>query len=99
MLFVLAALTGTIIFLYTVQINQSVASDYYDFGRTIAQTLITTYMLKMAGVFMISTSTLFIRSRVIPQWLALLGYTLATIMLLRISHIDRLGWIALAFPL
>jgi hypothetical protein len=57
------------------------------------------YALKMAGVFMISTSTLFIRTQIIPRWMAFLGYGLAGVMLLRISHLDRLGWVALAFPL
>jgi hypothetical protein len=31
--------------------------------------------------------------------MALLGYGLALLMLLRISHIDRLGWVSFAFPL
>lgn len=98
-LFVLSALTGGIIYLYNTQTSFSLASDYYNFGRAIAQEILNTYMLKMAGVFMISTSTLFLRSRVIPRWMALLGYGLAAIMLLRISHTDRLVWISLAFPL
>ena len=47
---------------------------------------------------MISTCTLFIRTQMIPRGLALLGYALAGLMILRISHLDRLGWIALVFP-
>lgn len=99
MLFVLAAMVGSIILLYTTQTDRSLASGYYDFGRTIAHEILTIYMLKMAGVFMISTTTLFLRTRSIPRWMAFLGYALAALMLLRISHLDRLGWVALAFPL
>ncbi|MEB3338567.1 MAG: hypothetical protein VKJ46_13955, partial [Leptolyngbyaceae bacterium] len=99
MLFSLAAVTGAVILLYNPQANRLLAFGYYDFGRTIAREILNTYMLKMAGVFMISTSTLFIRTRTIPRWMAFLGYGLAAIMLLRIQHLDRLGWISLAFPL
>ncbi len=59
----------------------------------------TNYGIRMAGVFMISTSSLFIRTRVIPRWLAGLGVGLAAIMILRIGYINQLGWIFLSFPL
>jgi hypothetical protein len=59
----------------------------------------TNYGIRMAGVFMISTSSLFIRTRVIPRWLAWLGVSLAAIMILRIGYINRLGWVFLSFPL
>lgn len=99
LLFVLTGVEGSIILLYLTQPDRIVASSYYDFGRTVSYHLMNTYALKMAGVFMISTSTVFIRTRVIPKWMAILGYVLAAIMLLRVDHIDQLGWISLTFPL
>ncbi len=99
MLFVLAAIEGSVILLYLAQPNQLVASSYYTFGRTVSHHLMNTYALKMAGVFMISTSTVFIRAKVVPKWMAIVGYGLAAIMLLRVDHIDQLGWISLSFPL
>jgi hypothetical protein len=99
MLFSFAAITGSIILLYLDQPNQLVASGYYDFGRTLAREILNNYAIKMAGVFMISTCTLFLRTRVIPRWMAFLGYGLAAVMILRIGHIERLGWVSLAFPL
>ncbi len=78
--------------------DRFLASSFYSFGHLITSEIINTYMLKMAGVFMMSTSTLFLRARVIPKWIAYLGYGLAAIMLLRISHLDRLGWVSLSFP-
>jgi hypothetical protein len=99
MLFVVAAIAGSTIFLYINQADRALASTYYALGQTITHEILNTYMLKMAGVFMISTTTLFNRSRSIPKWLGLLGYALAAILLLRISHADRLIWISLAFPL
>jgi hypothetical protein len=53
----------------------------------------------MAGVFMISSCTLFLRTGVIPRWTAWLGFGFAAIMLLRIGYINSLGWVMLLFPL
>ncbi len=99
MLFASAAVTGSVILLHATQSNRLLASGFYDFGYTVAHEIMNTYVVKMSGVFMISTCTLFIRTRVIPRWMALLGYALALLMLLRIGHIDRIGWVSLIFPL
>ena len=99
LLFASAAVSGSVILLYTTQSNQLLESGIYNFGGAVARQLMSTYAVRMAGVFMISTSTLFIRSRVIPRWMAFLGYALALVMLLRIGHIDRIGWVILSFPL
>lgn len=99
LLFASAAVSGSVILLYTTQSDRMLESGIYSFGGTVARQLMSTYAVRMAGVFMISTSTLFIRSRVIPRWMAFLGYALALVMLLRIGHIDRIGWVILSFPL
>ena len=99
LLFASAAVSGSVILLYTTQSDRLLESGLYNFGGTVARQLMSTYAVRMAGVFMISTSTLFIRSRVIPRWMAFLGYALALVMLLRIGHIDRIGWVILSFPL
>lgn len=98
MLFTVAALTGAIVLLYLAERDRFLASSFYNFGHLITSELLNTYMLKMAGVFMMSTSTLFLKARVIPKWIGYLGYGLAAILLLRISHLDRLGWVSLSFP-
>ena len=58
--------------------------------------LMNVYTLKMAGVFMITASTLAIYVRFIPRWLALLGYLLALLIIFG-SHYIR--WSFLLFPL
>jgi len=45
---------------------------------------------------MITACTLFLRTRVTPRWMALLGYVLALLLLVSIS---RVSWIVLVFPL
>ncbi|PSB14318.1 hypothetical protein C7B76_16655 [filamentous cyanobacterium CCP2] len=99
LLFSVAALTGAIVLLYQSQADPSVTSNFYNFSQLLTSGILNTYMLKMAGVFMMSTSTLFLRAKAIPKWMGFLGYGLAAIMLLRISHLDRLGWVSLSFPL
>ncbi|HEY9662624.1 MAG TPA: hypothetical protein V6C65_29570 [Allocoleopsis sp.] len=99
LLFASAAVSGSMILLYLNQPDRQLAAGAYRFGGTLARQLMTTYAIRMAGVFMISTSTLFIQTQVIPRWMGWLGYGLALIMLLRMGHIDRIGWVILSFPL
>jgi hypothetical protein len=54
------------------------------------------YAIKMAGVFMISTSTLAMRTGFTPRWIAFLGFAFALLLLLSGRYID---WILLVFPL
>lgn len=99
MLFVLAAISGSVVTLFFSKSKPLLSTGYYEFALTLSREILNTYALKMAGVFMMSTSTLFIRSHVIPRWIAFLGYALAAVMLLRIGHLDQLGWVSLGFPL
>ena len=51
--------------------------------------------MKMAAVFMISTSTISLQTRLFPHWMAALGYVLALALLLSVGTIE---WIPLVFP-
>jgi len=42
--------------------------------------------MKMAAVFMVSTSTIFLRTYVVPRRLAYVGYTLALVLLLGLGR-------------
>ena len=99
MLFVSSSVAGSFFILSGSGTSQLATSGYYDMSLIIARETLTNYGIRMAGVFMISTSSLFIRTRVIPRWLAWLGVGLAAVMILRIGYINRLGWIFLSFPL
>ena len=68
----------------------------YAFGRTVTYEIMNIYAIKMAGVFMISTCTIFVRTRVVPRWIGLLGYALALLLLMSIGY---LTWVSLVFPL
>jgi len=65
-------------------------------GRRVIYLLSTVYGLRMAAVFVASTSTILLRERVAPRWLAILGYVVAVLLLLFLGISD---WLELAFPL
>ena len=96
MLFTSAAMAGGIIIAYGAVPTALVNSETYAFARAATFVVMNTYAIKMAGVFMISTCTIFLRTRTTPRWMALLGYVLALILLASISH---LSLIILVFPL
>ena len=95
MLFASAAMAGGIVIAYGA--SPTVAGiPRRTPSRAVTYVILNTYAIKMAGVFMISTCTLFLRTKVTPRWMALLGYALALLLLVSIS---QLSWIFLVFPL
>jgi hypothetical protein len=65
-LFVAAASMGTVVFLSVTQAERLIASGMYDLAWNFSRYLMFVYATRMAGVFMISTSSLCIRTRVTP---------------------------------
>ena len=96
MLFSSAAVAGAIISVYGASPNMLISSGIYTFGRTLTYEIMTVYTMKMAGVFMLSTSTLSLRTGIIPRWMAYLGMVLALLLLLTIN---LFYWAPLVFPL
>jgi hypothetical protein len=70
-------------------------SEAYVFGRAMGFSLMNTFAVKMAAVFIIVTSTIGLRTAVFPRWMVFIGYGLALVMLLTIANF---AWIALVFP-
>jgi hypothetical protein len=95
MMFVSAAIAGGVIIAYDGIQGQFVDSGAYGLGRAVTFVALNTYAMRMAGVFMISTCTIFVRTGVMPRWMAVLGYALALILLLTISSFS---WVSLVFP-
>ena len=71
-------------------------SATFTFARAITYEIMNIYAIKMAGVFMIVTSTLALRTGFIARWIAFLGYAVALLLLLSSRYIER---ILLVFPL
>jgi hypothetical protein len=96
MLFTAAAAGGAILIAFVAEPEQLINSATYHFARAVTYNLLNVYMIKMAGVFMFTTSTLAIYTNLVPRWLAILGYVLALALLLGSYY---LRWSFLIFPL
>ena len=95
MLFVASAMVGALILVFAEQPDELVKAAAFRFARATIYSLINIYMIKMAAVFIIVTSTIGLRTAVFPRWMAFVGYGLALVMLLTITNF---AWIALVFP-
>ena len=95
MLFVSSAVVGGLVEGARQGARISVAPDVWAFGRHEMYALATIYGLRMAGVFVASTSTILLRERIAPRWLAILGYLVALALLVTLG---LSAWIALVFP-
>jgi hypothetical protein len=52
-------------------------NDIYIFGFAVMNEISDNYVLRMAGVYMISINTLWARAEVMPRWLIIITYILA----------------------
>lgn len=75
--------------------GQDMAQDLFLLNRFTISHLFNTYGLRMAGVFMISIGTLWLRTGVMPRLLIFLTYTLALVMLVSLS---LSVWMVMFFP-
>ena len=96
MLFASAAVAGGTIRIYGTAPSQLIESGLYTFGRNVTYEIMNVYTLKMAGVFMLTTCTLSLRTRILPRWIIFLGFILALFLLLSLGSVN---WAPLVFPL
>ena len=89
MLFVAAAVIGAVILVAaSAEPNELINSATFRFARSATYVIMNVYAIKMAAVFMISTSSLVIYTSIAPRWIALVGYLLAAILLLGSYYIS-----------
>jgi hypothetical protein len=83
MLFAAAAVIGAVVLVASISApDELMNSATFRFARAASYIIMNVYALKMAAVFMISTSTVVIRTGIAPRWIAFLGFLLALIMLM-----------------
>lgn len=95
-LFSAAAMSGALIEAAAAGNLRSPDSATLYLGRRTIDALLNLFGMKMAGVFMISTCTIGLRSAIFPRWIAFVGYACALVLLLVIANWK---WIQLVFPL
>jgi hypothetical protein len=83
MLFAAAAVIGAVVLVATISApHELTSSATFRFARAASYIIVNVYAIKMAAVFMISTSTVVIRTGIAPRWIAFLGFLLAMILLI-----------------
>ena len=92
--FVGAAVSGGLLASYAVA-PSALDESVLTFGREVIYQVINIYAVRMAGVFMISLGTIWLRTGLMHRAWAILTYGLALVLLVSISHSL---WVTLIFP-
>jgi hypothetical protein len=79
----------------TLAVGKVGIATYY-FGQRMSDALFNIFAIKMAGVFIVSTCTIGLRTAIIPRWIAIVGYACALLFLVVIANWK---WITFIFPL
>jgi hypothetical protein len=95
MMLAAAAVAGGLLFTANDRNITATQLGIWDFGRRVTNTLLNVYAMRMAAVFTMATTTLAVRLRLIPRWLAGVGYFTAAALLLSVGVIP---WLELLFP-
>ncbi len=93
--FVGAALAGGLLSSYSVAPGALVESGVFTYSRAVMYQIINVYAIRMAGVFMISLGTIWIRTGLMHRGWAFLTYALALVLLLSIGYSL---WVTIIFP-
>lgn len=96
MLFVSSAIAGGLITTAPLLADEQSRSEITTFGRAVMLQVTNIYALRMAGVMLISLATMWLRTGVMPKWLAFVTYAVAA-MLLFVTTLSL--WATLIFPL
>jgi hypothetical protein len=95
MMFAAAASAAAIAAAYAKAPTEFAASNTYLYARQIVSQIFSVYALRMAAVFLISQATLWLRTGVMPKWMALLTYVVALVLLFIVT---QASWVILVFP-
>jgi hypothetical protein len=96
MLFVGAAMIGGILISYAKSPANFPGSPEFRLARSFAYYLLTACALKMAGVFMVTASTMVLRTGFTARWTAIVGYVAAAIIIFASPFFD---WTLLGLPI
>lgn len=96
MLFTAAAAIGAILTTHAVLPRELAGSVTFTLARSFSYFLVSVYALKVAGVFLLTASTIVLRTGIAARWTAFCGYAAAAFLLLG-SHIVDGAF--LVFPL
>jgi hypothetical protein len=95
MSFAAAAVAGGMLFAYGIDPELVGGSEGVLLTQAIVDRINTIYSVRMAGMFMTVLGTIWIRTQVMPRWLAFITFIFAIILLISIGFTK---WVVLVFP-
>ncbi len=95
MIFVASGMAASTVSALQFVTDANQASEVFLFGRALMYQMLNIYAIRMASVFMISLSTVWLRTRVMPLPVALATLAIAVILMFVINFSL---WIVLVFP-
>jgi hypothetical protein len=96
MLFTAAAAIGAILITHATLPREFSGSVTFTLARAFAYNLTSIYAVKVASVFLLTASTIVLRTGITARWTAMVGYLAAAFIMLG-SHV--VDWSFLVFPL
>lgn len=96
LMFVATAVFGAIVIVHAGQPEALRDSPAFAFARAFAYTLVNVYAIRMAGMFMLVTSTIALRTAFVARWLAVPGFAMGLFLLFASQWVD---WSFIVFPL
>jgi hypothetical protein len=96
MLFIWASIGGTILIIHNENPEILIEGGFYKVGRILMSEVIGVFAMSMAGAYVFSTGSIWLRTGVVPRWLAILTWGIAVVLWLSLF---LSWWIRLAFPI
>ena len=98
MLFVWAAIAGSILTRFDPDAETLIDLSTYAFGWMFMDEIISIYALRMAGVFVASLGMVWNSTGAMPRWLAIITIVVALGLLVGVGFISFFWWVRLSFP-
>jgi hypothetical protein len=95
MVFVSAAIAGGILASYRAGLSSASGEEFVTFGRALMLQVSNIYALRMASIIMTTLATIWLRTGLMPRWLAAVTYVLALVLLVVVNFSL---WVTLLFP-
>ena len=96
MLFVGAAIAGGMLTDPAIQSGVAPDPGQWDFERRITFALINVYAIRMAAVFILSATTIGLRTKILPRWLVISGFVAGLVLLF---GVNLSAWANIVMPL
>jgi hypothetical protein len=95
LVFIAMAIAGGILTTYTFISKEAPDYTVIFFARALMLHISNVYALRMAGVTMISLGTIWMRTGLMPRWLAVVTFSLALVLLVVVNYSY---WFTLTYP-